>query len=168
MSTEINTFVYGREGEQAIMNYFRRFGYLVEDKNNDSVYQGKDIDMIVSKNNQSFSVEVKTDTRARDTGNIIVERMMNRIQGSRRGWFYFCEADILCYYLQNIGKAYFLDWCMIKALILSGKAVNCKFRNPIDANCIGFGWLLSIEKLLRPNHVILWESAIYPLDAVLL
>ena len=164
MEQRLSTFSYGKGGEESIMNYFKRFGYVVCDKSDDAFYREKDIDMVISKGDKSYSVEVKTDTRAKTTGNIIVERMMERVQGTRRGWFYFCEADILCYYLENAQKAYFLDWCKIKALILSGKAVNCRFINPIDPNCIGYGWLLSIEQLLRPNHVILWESNIMPLE----
>lgn len=158
----IDTFAYGRSGETAIMSYFRRFGYAVDDKTDDAFYRERDVDMVISKANKSFRVEVKTDTRAKETGNIIVEGMMHRVQGARRGWFYFCEADILCYYIENAQKAYFLDWCKVKALILSGKAYPCKFVNPIDPHCIGSGWLLSIEKILRPNQAILWESKIIP------
>ena len=155
------TLVYGQRGEADIAEFFRRHGLQVENVSDKEEYQKKDVDLLVTdKNGRVLQVEVKTDRDSVRTGYIIVEEAMHRIQGTRLGWLYFCEADILCYYLQNASRIYFLDWPRVKALVLMGEGRRCKFTNPIDKNCTGEGRLLSIEDVLRPNGAILWEAVV--------
>lgn len=160
---EKDTFSIGREGEMDIQDYFRRHGCRVEDLSDDPEYRAKDIDMrVIPPSGRPYTVEVKTDRRAHETGNIIIEYEMDRMQGQKSGWWYFCEADVLCFYIEQTRQALFLSWPIVKRMCIESKGRPCTFKNPIDINSVGRGRLLSIEKDLRKEHAILWESYIQP------
>lgn len=158
-----NMVAFGRDGEEDIMAYFTRHGFQVEDLSKDPAYRAKDIDMrVMPETGRPYTVEVKTDRRAHMTGNILIEYEMDRTRGNRSGWWYFCEADVLCYFLKETRQAIFLNWPIVKKLCIESKGRPCSFKNPIDPNSIGYGRLLNIEKDLRKGHAILWESYIQP------
>ena len=87
----------GNTGEQIFYHRARRF-HKVDDKTNDKDYWGKDIDFIVTnpRTGETRTIEVKTDTRLYETGNLYIELENVHSKGGK-GWYYFSEADIIAY-----------------------------------------------------------------------
>lgn len=87
----------GNTGEQIFYHRARRF-HKVDDKTNDKNYWGKDIDFIVTnpRTGETRTIEVKTDTRLYETGNLYIELENVHSKGDK-GWYYFSEADIIAY-----------------------------------------------------------------------
>lgn len=65
----------GNTGEQIFYHRARRF-HKVDDKTNDKNYWGKDIDFIVTnpRTGETRTIEVKTDTRLYETGNLYAQQ----------------------------------------------------------------------------------------------
>lgn len=87
----------GNTGEQIFYHRARRFHkveWVADDKN----YWGKDIDFIVTnpRTGETRTIEVKTDTRLYETGNLYIELKNVHSKGGK-GWYYFSEADIIAY-----------------------------------------------------------------------
>ena len=89
----------GTEGEELLKNYLiKKKGCQIINRADDPEYRAKDIDFEYSIDGKSWcSVEVKSDKRMANTGNIVVEVAMYRKSGKVNGWLYYCEADILCF-----------------------------------------------------------------------
>lgn len=87
----------GNTGEQIFYHRAHRF-HKVDDKTNDKDYWGKDIDSIVTnpRTGETRTIEVKTDTRLYETGNLYIELENVHSKGGK-GWYYFSEADIIAY-----------------------------------------------------------------------
>lgn len=70
----------------------------MEDLSDSREYQIKDIDLRLSKNGVSVTLEVKNDQKSNYTGNVFIETY-NRNNTSRGGdgWFCYCDADYLCF-----------------------------------------------------------------------
>lgn len=85
-------------GEWELKATLRNHGYSVEDVSDNPNYWYKDIDLIVTNNEtgQVSSIEVKWDRRIAATGNLYIEFANPRSKGGK-GWFEFCEADLLAY-----------------------------------------------------------------------
>ena len=87
-----------KPGEWELKTTLRRNNYKVRDVSNDSYYWNKDIDLIATNNitNNVSTIEVKWDRRIAETGNFYIEFYNPRSRNSK-GWFCFCEADLLAY-----------------------------------------------------------------------
>lgn len=83
-------------GEIKAYNLLAKDGWIVEDVTKDSYYYDKDIDFLIQKNQQQFSIEVKWDSRIGDTGNMFIETYTD-LDNCIKGWFSFCKADYLFY-----------------------------------------------------------------------
>ena len=93
-------------GEQYAYNYLKDIGYTVQDVTQNPAYYGKDIDFIVTKDNQSDTIEVKWDSRISNTGNMFIETSSD-INKRKDGWFRFCEADYL-FYGDSVNKLFYV------------------------------------------------------------
>ena len=88
----------GNTGEQIFQYRGRRLGYEVKDLTNDKNYWDKDKDFLVRnpRTNESRFIEVKTDTKLYETGNLYIELENVHSKGGK-GWYYFSEADMIAY-----------------------------------------------------------------------
>lgn len=88
----------GTYGELDFISYFSN-RYEIEDVRLNEEYWARDIDFILTskETGAARTVEVKTDNRIFQTGNLFIETENPR-SANGLGWFNFCEADIVCYY----------------------------------------------------------------------
>lgn len=88
----------GKQGEALFAQIMTERGYQVTNVANNPDYWSKDIDFIIysPKTNQTKTFEVKWDSRINQTGNLYLE-LTNIHSAGGRGWFRFCEADMLVY-----------------------------------------------------------------------
>ena len=88
----------GNIGEQIFCYRARQKHYEVKDLTNDKNYWDKDIDFLVRNpiTNESRYIEVKTDARLYETGNLYIELENVHSKGGK-GWYHFSEADIIAY-----------------------------------------------------------------------
>lgn len=155
-----STLLEGAVGEAVLKAYIQKQGFDVVDRSDDVEYQKRDIDFEFSMNGgRVYSVEVKTDNRMYDTGNIVIEDSMQRKWGNQKGWLHYCEADILCFIDVVSYKFYFFDWPRLKSLVLSGKWSLITFNNYTD-NCFGKLYKISVNEL-RDLGLIRAEGSLY-------
>ena len=83
-------------GELRAYNYLQASGWSVEDVTASPEYWSKDIDFVVSSDSESFTVEVKWDSRISTTGNMFIETVTD-LDKCKEGWFSFCQADYIYY-----------------------------------------------------------------------
>lgn len=139
------TLIEGQSNEEIIRNFWVENGFKVIDVSDNPEYQKKDIDFLLSNGYSNISVEVKSDTRLFETGNIAIELAMYRKTGYYPGWYHYCDADIICYCDLIDSVAYYIDWRDLKqfALEIGRKA---QFYNEID-DCKGELCLVKLMEL---------------------
>lgn len=88
----------GAAGENIFHARARRLGYEVEWLTNRAEFWDKDCDFLVFNplTGARRLIEVKTDSRLYDTGNLYIETE-NKNSKDARGWYCFCAADIIAY-----------------------------------------------------------------------
>lgn len=86
----------GHKGEALVASLFQSIGYDVQDVSGDSSYFAKDIDLIVTKGEESLRLEVKADSKMAATGNVCIETIGN-IAANKKGWIYYTEATHICF-----------------------------------------------------------------------
>ena len=98
---------YGKKGETAVKQLLELNGFKVNDVANDSTYFHCG-DLIAEKNNKSLFIEVKTDSYAAETGNLVVELITN-IAWNKDGWFRVSTADKFAFYLEQSNEVILID-----------------------------------------------------------
>lgn len=155
-----STVTEGNGGENLLKNYIIHKGFQVINRADDPSYRAKDIDFEFSRNGKKWhSVEVKSDYRMAQTGNIVIEVAMYRKSGKTPGWLYYCEADYLCFIDMQSYKFYFFDWKKLQQLVLNGRWRFTTFDNGTD-NCTGEVCKISLKEL-RELGLIVVEDKIY-------
>lgn len=151
----------GADGEELLKNFLiKKKGCQVINRANDPTYRAKDIDFEFTVNGKKWhTVEVKSDSRMAQTGNIVVEVAMYRKSGKVNGWLYYCEADYLCFIDMQSYKFYFFDWPKLQQLVLSGRWRFTKFNNGTD-NCEGEVCKIPLTDLMKLG-LIIYEDRIY-------
>ena len=78
-------------GEIAVSKTMREYGYEVNDVTKNPQYFDKDIDFIVRNpdTGKVTTIEVKSDSRMHDTGNLFIE-FSNPRSKEGKGWYCFC------------------------------------------------------------------------------
>ena len=97
----------GDVGEAVCKNVLEACGFQVQDVSRNPDYYEKD-DLIATKNGKSYFIEVKTDTRAHETGNLVVELISNA-EAKRTGWFNYCKCNKYFFYLANSNELIIVD-----------------------------------------------------------
>lgn len=97
----------GKIGEVAVKQLLELNGFKVNDVANDSNYFHCG-DLIAEKNNKSLFIEVKTDTAAAHTGNLVIELITNKTL-NKDGWFKVSTADKFAFYLEETNEVIFID-----------------------------------------------------------
>jgi Holliday junction resolvase-like predicted endonuclease len=89
----------GFQGEAEIIAHLTAQGWRCTKANRDQERQG--IDYITAKGKESRTIEIKSDSRATNTGNAFIETV-SVLKGTeiiKKGWAYTCQANFLFYYL---------------------------------------------------------------------
>lgn len=81
----------GKEGEAAASSFLSAMGYSVEDVSDNPDYFKSDIDLIAAKGDEVMTIEVKSDYRISQTGNLCVE-IWNDITRNSKGWLFYTQA----------------------------------------------------------------------------
>lgn len=97
----------GDVGEAVCKNVLEACGFQVQDVSRNPDYYEKG-DLIATKNGKSYFIEVKTDTRAHETGNLVVELISN-MEAKRTGWFNYCKCNKYFFYLANSNELIIVD-----------------------------------------------------------
>ena len=89
----LDSFKKGKPAEEIAAARIKKAGWQIEDVRKDPVYQAKDIDYICSKDDDAWTVDIKTD-RCYRTGNYFFEILAN-VESEKLGWAYTSEADYI-------------------------------------------------------------------------
>lgn len=112
----------------------------VWDVSDDTRYRINDVDFLVQTyNNQVYGVEVKTDFKAHETGNIFFETDSN----GNVGCLERTTADYIYYYIYHSKKLYVIITKRLKQLIESGRFYKVKGGENAE------GYLIPIERLIE-------------------
>ena len=140
---------YGNKGERAALELLERNGFTTQDvSSNPNFFTAGDI--IATKNNQNYFIEVKTDTTAHITQNLVIELTSNK-EAERDGWFHTSTADKFFFYLIGSNEMVILDGAELrtyykKALVRIIETTQCDNCYTYKTGVIG---LLSISELQK-------------------
>lgn len=136
----------GKEGERIVRSLLESSGNIksIIDCSNDKYFQDKDIDFMAEMiDGKVVKYEVKTDTKAHETGNIVWEHTSS----GNVGCLARCEADCILYYLRESGALYWFWTQEMRKYIESTKPRLIKMA---DKNT---GYLLNIHELLKKGTI---------------
>ena len=91
-----NLLEQGHKGEAIVASFFQSIGYTVQDVSRDTAYFAKDIDLLVTNQEEELTLEVKADYKMGQTGNICIETIGN-IAANKKGWIYYTQASHICF-----------------------------------------------------------------------
>ena len=132
----------GKEGERVVRSLLESSGNVrnIIDCSADEYFQEKDIDFMTEMTNgKVIKYEVKTDTKAHETDNIVWEHTSSGDVGCLAR----CEADCIMYYLQGNGALY---WFWTKEMRRYIEETKPRLIKMADKNT---GYLLNIHKSLK-------------------
>ena len=144
----------GKRGEQKVMSALDKRGHSVTDVSDKLEYQLKDIDIIISKNGDSATLEIKNDLASCRTGNVFVEiRNTSNVKRGGDGWINYTEADYLCFVQEEKKIAH-----IVSRDELIRKCWNNEYRTANGFNTVGY--IVPIWKLkqYRSYYCLLLED----------
>lgn len=142
----------GQAGERLVRDYYLSLGYSVVDLTEDENWQAVDVDFqLTTPDGTQLLADVKTDTESWDTKNILLELRMHRLRTGQtaEGWYTDSAMDLLLYLCAGTGRLFEIDFDCLRRLVNEGMGRFTRFKNPIDADCIGEGILIPIDALER-------------------
>lgn len=139
----------GKEGESNFAKIMEEYGIECRDVSGDPAYWEKDIDFIISNGKRERTVEVKNDGRMYKTGNMYIETSNPRSKGGK-GWFWFCQAELLAYADAVNRYMYVLDLDKLRGYIEENR-YWLKEASTFDGSR---GFLVKINDV---EDCILWE-----------
>ncbi len=148
----------GLSGEQLLKQDLMSRGFQIIDRADNLEYRKRDIDFETRRYGEKYySVEVKTDSRMHETGNIVIEMNMFRDSGTTNGWYHYCDADFLCFIDEVTWEYYMINWKKLKKLMedREEKGIGwrkCKFWNGAD-NCYGLLTIIPKRDLVELNLI---------------
>ena len=137
----------GSYGEHVVWNLLIKQPNVksIVDVRDDKNFQKKDIDFLVEDINRQFTpVEVKTDFKTQDTGNIVYELSCN----GGMGCFEKSDAKVFMYYVPATKTVYEIDAVALRTYLQKVRPEEV----PIGDNATGF--ILSIDKLRWEGSII--------------
>lgn len=138
---------YGEFGEHAIWNLLNKMKRTrsVVDVRKDKNFQEQDIDFLVEDLDRQFTpVEVKTDYKAQETGNLVYELSTS----GNIGCFEKTQARYIIYYLPRIETAYFVEVSKLREFVKATKPKVVKMGD------YSKGYLLSIKDLADSKVIV--------------
>ena len=137
---------HGESGEHAVWNLLNKQKSVrsVVDVREDKNYQEQDIDFLVENFNRQFTpVEVKTDFKAHETGNIVYELSTS----GNIGCFEKTKAKYIMYYIPGEKTVYMIDVVEMRTYLQKRRPEEKEMGDKST------GFLLSVDELKR-NKVI--------------
>jgi hypothetical protein len=137
----------GGYGEHAVWNMFNKMPKVrsVVDVREDKLFQASDIDFLVETIDRQFSaIEVKTDYKAHETGNIVYEVTT----GGQIGCFEKTKAKYIAYFVPKSETVYLIGTRNFRQYVHNQELEPKRMGD--DAT----GYLFSIEELIK-NKIIL-------------
>jgi len=104
----------GQQHEKEIFDYLEEDGWIVKTATRE--YQRRGIDCFVTKDKITYSIEIKSDSRASKTGNAFVETV-SVDNPFKRGWAYTSQSNFIFYYLPLDCLIYCLNTQWIKCSV---------------------------------------------------
>lgn len=141
-----DSLMTGGYGEHAVWNILTNQPKVrvVVDVRKDKRFQEKDIDFLVENADQQFtSVEVKTDYKAHETGNIVYEVTTS----GNMGCFEKTQADYIAYFVPKSKKVYMIHVISLRTYL------HKLMPEPVKMGDNATGFLIKIKDLID-NKVI--------------
>jgi len=143
----------GRITSLRLQEYFRSKGYKVINRFNDEIAQSIGVDFeIYDPKRWLFRVEVKSDNRIHETGNLFIEHKTVRSTKTSKGWMHYCLSDYICYHDSVNDIGYLIDWRKMREEAAGFPQV--RFNNTYD-ECIGYGYLVPVETAKERGFILL-------------
>lgn len=162
-----------RIGKLGEAQFYERHAYtpwlLCEDVSDNLEYRSKDIDFLVENlvTGKKTTVEIKTDTRATQTGNLFIEEWTNK-ECAVPGYLYKSQADIIVFYFVNglrkhTHNAIYVSLPALRAFveankdnsrILKRREVNGGY-DPYNKKKTVTGWTMPVTVLLSHPELII-------------
>lgn len=137
----------GEIGENVIFELLNKSEKIASiiDTRKDNFFQNLDIDFLTQyKNGKVIKLEIKTDTLAHKTGNIVYELKSSK---NSIGCFEKSKADYFIYYLTGNGEIYMFKPSKVKEYAVKNKL---EVRKMGDYAC---GYVIPIKYLLRDKII---------------
>lgn len=137
----------GEIGEVKTIEYLQKENFTqdIVDVRDNKFWRDNDVDFIlICKNGDLLKIEVKTDTQAHLSKNIVYEYMSNK-HYKTKGCFEKTKCDVMFYYLSEIDKLYYINMYNLREYIKNEKD-NLREVNMGD---YALGYLLRIKKMLE-------------------
>lgn len=135
----------GKRGEKLVSAALAARGHIITDLSDDPEARKNDIDLLlVNKQQQTTTLEIKNDQRSESTGNLFIETYnSNNKSHSFKGWFFYCAAEYLCFLQENKRTAHIVSFAELKKNI----AANT-YRTANSYNASGYLVPLEVVKQL--------------------
>ena len=146
----------GELGEKRAYEYLTNldFTQFVLDVRNDEFFQTLDVDFVHCDKEGDFrNIEVKTDTMAHRTGNLVYEHTSNKYYNTI-GCFEKTRADIMFYYLTETDEMYTLTMYELRKYVRE----NSKYLREVNMGDNALGFLIKIDDLKNKGIMHLIES----------
>ena len=146
----------GELGEKRAYEYLTNldFTQFVLDVRNDEFFQKLDVDFVHCDKEGNFrNIEVKTDTMAHRTGNLVYEHTSNKYYNTI-GCFEKTRADIMFYYLTETDEMYTLTMYELRKYVRE----NSKYLREVNMGDNALGFLIKIDDLKNKGIMHLIES----------
>ena len=144
----------GELGEHTVWNLLMKQSWVrnVVDVRADKNYQADDIDFLVENTSRQFaSVEVKTDFKAHETGNIVYELTTS----GHTGCFEKTKAKYVAYFVPADKVVYLIDVVGFRTFLHKERPDEVQMGD----NATGF--IIPIEKLKRENVIVRTFEGVY-------
>lgn len=130
-----NDLKRGKRGETMVAAALAARGHKVIDLSDDLEARKNDIDLLlVNKQQQTTTLEIKNDQRSENTGNLFIETYnSNNKSHSFKGWFFYCRAEFLCFLQEGKRTAHIVALDELKKNI----AANA-YRTANSSNASGY------------------------------
>lgn len=141
----------GKRGEKMVAAALAARGHFVKDLSNDFEARMNDIDLLlVNKQQQTTTIEIKNDLASERTGNLFIETYNSNNQShSFKGWFFYCAAEYICFVQEESRKAH-----IVKLEDIKEELKRNKYRVASTSNSQGY--LLPITAVATlPSYFLL-------------
>lgn len=136
----------GESGEHVVWNILQKQSNIrnVVDVRMDKKFQEKDIDFLVENMNRQFtSIEVKTDFKAQETGNLVYELSTS----NNIGCFEKTQAEYIMYYIPAEKVVHMIDVIALRTYIHKVRPEERKMGD----NATGF--LIPLQDLIKAKVI---------------
>lgn len=122
MADFYNDVYKGKCGERLVIAALQNNNHIVEDVSDDWNYRWVDIDLKVSKNGLTTTLEIKNDIASEITGNFFIEYYnSNNKEHHYKGWYKYTETEWICFLQEKSRIARIVKMEDLRRLVKEGK-----------------------------------------------